>query len=499
MKFQNPILRGFYPDPSICRAGEDYYLVTSSFEFFPGVPLFHSKNLVNWRQLGHCLESDRTLNLRNCRASGGIYAPTLRYHEGHFYMVTTNVTGGGHLIVHTDDPARGWSEPVWVDMPGIDPSLLFDGGKVYFCSTGSKEGREAIWLVEVDPLTGEKTSLPVCISFGCGGRYPEAPHIYHIGEYYYLMLAEGGTEYGHSITIQRSEHLYGPYSPCPHNPILSHRDRMFCNIQATGHGDLLEDANGNWWMVCLAIRQLPGVMLHNLGRETFLAPVRWENGWPVVGNQGLIDYEMEGPLPQSPEPVQVCFEDHFGLPTIAPRWSFIRNPRPGSHALTEKGLVLRAADTLSMPGGSPAFVGVRQPEFRIAAEAVLQSPSQSGTLAGLTAYYNNSHYYALHISKQPSGLHAFLCRRVYDVEAVSDSVSLPDMESIRLRIEADEEHYSFFCILPDGNRVRIGSGRTAGLCTEGTESMTFTGVFLGLFCEKNEAVFSSFKLLPTEE
>ena len=298
MKYQNPAIKGFHPDPSVCFDGQDFYLVISTFEFFPGVPVFRSRNLVNWELIGHCLTEEEQLPLGECRPSGGIYAPTIRYHEGIYYMVTTNVSCGGHLIVHTKNPAGKWSAPVSVEQDGIDPSLLFDGDKVYFVSTLFQDGRQAIAMCEIDPLTGEKRTPSTVISHGCGGKFPEAPHQYRIGEYYYLMLAEGGTEYGHMVTISRSKSPYGPYKPCPHNPILTHRDEQVNPIQCTGHADLVQDANGNWWMVCLAVRPI-GTLLHNLGRETCLAPVKWENGWPVVGNGGRIAVDMDAPCRRS--------------------------------------------------------------------------------------------------------------------------------------------------------------------------------------------------------
>ena len=308
MKYRNPIISGYNPDPSICRVGDDYYIVNSSFEYFPGVPVYHSKNLVNWELIGNCLDRKSQLLLEKCKPSGGIYAPTLRYHDGTFFMTTTNVSHKGNFIVHTKDIKKGWSEPVWIDQGGIDPSLLFDDdGTVYFLSTATDEQGEAgIFMCEINPFTGEKLTESVVISRGCGGRYAEGPHLYKWFGKYYLMLAEGGTEYGHMETMLRSDFPYGPYEACPHNPILTHRDDMREEIYCTGHADMMEDHNGNWWMVCLAIRPCEEksnrVLLHNLGRETFLAPVVWdEEGWPVVGDKGLISLEMDGPLP-GPEP-----------------------------------------------------------------------------------------------------------------------------------------------------------------------------------------------------
>ena len=177
-QYHNPVIRGFNPDPSICRVGNDYYLVTSSFEYFPGVPLYHSTNLANWELLGHCLTSAEQLPLQGCSHSGGIYAPTIRYHAGRYYMTTTNASSIRNFIVHTDDLVQGWSLPVQVKQTGIDPSLFFDDdGKVYFTSTGFSEGKNAIQMCEIDPLTGTQNTVSRIISYGCGGCWPEAPHI----------------------------------------------------------------------------------------------------------------------------------------------------------------------------------------------------------------------------------------------------------------------------------------------------------------------------------
>ena len=287
-KYKNPIISGYNPDPSICRVGDDFYLVNSTFEFYPGVPVYHSKNLVNWELINYCLRDKEQLYLDGVRPSGGIYAPMLCYHNGEFFMTTTNVSHKGHLIVHTSDIYGEWSKPVWIDQGGIDPTLLFDGEDVYFASTSRDEDdRDGIFMCKINPYTGEKLSESVCISHGCGGICPEGPHIYKLNGKYYLLLAEGGTEYGHMVTMQRADSPFGPYEACPHNPILSHRDNPDGSIACTGHADLEVDQNGNWWLVCLGIRPSctpqRGLKLHHLGRETFLSPVIWnEEGWPVV-------------------------------------------------------------------------------------------------------------------------------------------------------------------------------------------------------------------------
>lgn len=206
--YENPIIKGFNPDPSVCRAGDDYYLVTSSFQYFPGVPLYHSKDLVNWEQIGHVLSRESQLPLKEARSWNGIYAPTIRYNNGKFYMITTNVTSNGNFIVTATDPRGAWSEPILLDIPGIDPSLFWDDdGRCYYC--GAADG---ITFCEINPDTGEKLSTPKTIWYGTGGRYPEAPHIYKKDGWYYLMIAEGGTEFAHGVTIARSRKGKHPLS-----------------------------------------------------------------------------------------------------------------------------------------------------------------------------------------------------------------------------------------------------------------------------------------------
>ena len=245
--YKNPIITGFNPDPSIVCVGEDYYLCTSSFEYFPGVPLYHSRNLINWQLIGYCLDRESQLDLKNSPSSMGVYAPTIRYYKGTYYMITTNIThainGGktGNLIVKTTDISGEWSDPVWIEHEGIDPSLYFEDDKAYYCGTGHDEKGDAIVLFEVDVDSGEILSDKKVISRGCGGKCPEGPHIYKINDWYYLMIAEGGTEYGHMVTMQRSKSIYGPYEKCPYNPILSNRNYGSEAIQCSGHADLFED------------------------------------------------------------------------------------------------------------------------------------------------------------------------------------------------------------------------------------------------------------------
>ena len=274
---ENPILPGFYPDPSICRVGEDFYLVTSSFAFFPGVPVFHSRDLIHWEQIGHVLTRPEQLPL-NCRhISGGIYAPTLRYFDGTFYMITTNVDGIGDFVCTAQDPAGPWSDMHIVHgAPGIDPSLFFDeDGSCWMCGNDWSKGYGVIWVAPFDTntfsLCGERVDLWRGAMHDAWA--PEAPHIYKKDGWYYLMIAEGGTEFFHSETIARAESITGKYKGYPGNPILTHRHLGYgAPITNTGHADLVELADGSWYMVLLACRPIEGYHL-NMGRETFITPV----------------------------------------------------------------------------------------------------------------------------------------------------------------------------------------------------------------------------------
>ena len=383
--FHNPVLGGFYPDPSICRVGDDYYLVNSTFEYFPGVPIFHSRDLVHWRRIGHCLTRKSQLNLDKIAASCGIFAPTLRYHDGTFYMITTNITRGGNFYVTAKDPAGPWSEPVWLDPDGMDPSLLFDDdGSVYYTRhKGGAHGYIAQCLLDVE--NGKLQGPLRKIWAGTGDQWPEGPHLNKIDGTYYLMIAEGGTSYDHMVTIARSGSPWGPFESNPNNPILTHRNRPDHPIQALGHADIIETPDG-WWMVCLGIRPQGGRM-HHLGRETFLAPVTWnENGWPVVNGGGTLEITM--PAPDLPEYTfeELPAKDEFENETLRLEYNYIRNPVEDNYLLTARPGWLRligSAVTMN-DQDSPTFVGRRQTDLNCRVSVKLDfNPRNENEEAGL--------------------------------------------------------------------------------------------------------------------
>ena len=282
MKYENPVIRGFNPDPSIVRNGRDYYLVTSSFEYFPGLPVYHSTDLVNWEQVGNALQRAEEFPLDTVGDSGGMWAPTIRFHAG-LYYVTATLQGYGSFIVTAEDPAGTWSAPVFLKgIGGIDPSILFDDGHLYYCTNESLDGREMISMEELDletfEVVGERRALSQCTD----AHFLEAPHVYHIGRYYYLFVAQGGTFFTHMENVFRSENVWGPYESCPYNPVLTNMFDPTWQVQCSGHADLFDDADGNFWVVHLGTRLSRRTMTH-LGRETFLTPVHFVDGWPVCG------------------------------------------------------------------------------------------------------------------------------------------------------------------------------------------------------------------------
>ncbi|HSA53929.1 MAG TPA: glycoside hydrolase family 43 protein, partial [Yinghuangia sp.] len=283
----NPIIPGFHPDPSICRAGDAYYLATSSFEYFPGVPIFRSTDLLRWEQIGNALDRPGQLKVHRGLEAGsaGIYAPTLRHRDGVFWLVTTNAVdrADGHMIVWSTDPAKGWSDPVHTKGAGgpggIDPDLAWDeDGTCHLTWTQSHR----ITQVAVDPLTGRVTSEPKVVWAGSGLAYVEAPHLYKRNGWWYLVVAEGGTERGHAVSVARSRSISGPFESHPANPIFSRRSTAH-PVQSTGHADLIELADGRWAAVYLGVRPRgSSPRFHVNGRETFLAGVEWADDWPVL-------------------------------------------------------------------------------------------------------------------------------------------------------------------------------------------------------------------------
>ncbi|MEK6336222.1 MAG: glycoside hydrolase family 43 protein [Acidobacteriota bacterium] len=482
--FENPVIPGMAPDPSVCRVGDDFYLVTSTFEYFPGVPVYHSRDLIHWRLLSYSLSRESQLPLRRLTRNGGIWAATIRHHDGTFYVVTTNKSEGhGNFFVHTKDPAGEWSEPVTLDQGGIDPSLFFDDdGKVYLTSAGSSGCPARICQSEIDIKTGKRLSEIKPLWSGTGGSSPEGPHLYKSNGYYYLMIAEGGTEYGHGETIARSRSPWGPFEANPRNPILTHRNFKSSPIQGTGHVDLIQAQDGSWWAVFLGFRPATR-MAHHLGRETLLAPVTWsDDGWPIINGNGTVTPQMPlKTLPQHSHP-ELPERDEFSQSKLALPWNFVRNLEPSRWSLIERPGWLRlkgAASTLEDPEAPPVFIGRRQQHFeREVTTEVDFRPSRPEEEAGLALRMNDRHHYELGIRGGSGGREVYLRFAIGSIRAVTATKSI-GAGPVRLRIRCSKERYRFSYSLGNESFQDLGSVETRYLASEVADG--FNGVFVGMF------------------
>lgn len=508
MKYRNPVIAGFYPDPSICRVGEDFYLVNSTFEFFPAVPIMHSRDLVHWKQIGHCITRDSQLTLHKDAAGQngtGIFAPTIRYHEGIFYMIVTNVGSGdgtGNFYIWTKDPAGEWSDPVFLDAPGIDPSLFFDeDGRVYYTGTNDTK----IYLQELDLKAGKLLGKPKEIWGGSGGAYAEGPHLYRKDGWYYLLISEGGTERCHMLTMARSKNVEGPYDPCPHNPVMTNRS-LGLPIESVGHADLVQDQHGRWWAVCLGTRPLGYPPRHNLGRETMLLPVDWSGEWPVFGDHGRVleEFEVEalpdGRSGQCTAEGQCSgpdfFEDDFqaGKPDFS--WNYLYNPDEALFEYRKEGLCLHGNENCLKDADSIAWIGRRQQHHVSETCVTLTFPvSLEGEEAGLTVYMNCRHHYEAALCCENQKRKLIFRRQIGSLEKVECEVEdIP--ASVRLKLTSDKEFYIFSYQTRDGSWKELGRGEVQYLTTE--VGGRFTGNYIALYAGGNgrpcreEAVFSDF-------
>ncbi len=492
--YRNPVIPGFHPDPSVCRVGEEYFLVTSSFTYFPGVPIFRSTDLVHWIQVGNVLDRPSQLDLSATSAwsSMGVYAPTIRQFRGRFWMITTNATAAGfdNFYVTADDPAGPWSEPVHVTVSGIDPDLAWDEAGncwVHFSAGGR------IMRCRIDDRTGEVLEPAVPTWSGTGLQYPEAPHLVRRGDSWYLLIAEGGTERGHAVSIARGPSPAGPWESCPANPILSHRstDRP---IQNTGHADLVEAIDGSWWMVCLGTRPrgvTPG--FHVLGRETFLVPIEWVDGWPVVGN---LDLAMPTSPPGGSGSAVLPTRDDFDGTLLAAHWVSVRAPYADSASVTDRPgwLTLYGRDA-GLDDARPVFVGRRQQHHRCRVRACVDPGSASE--AGLVVRMDERAHYEIFVGDGTIRARA----RIGPVSGIVAAAPLPSRWPV-LRVETEEGSFG-----PD--RVVLGYDSEAGafevlakldgryLSTEAAGG--FIGRVIGVYAVGGTASFDWFDYESLEE
>jgi alpha-N-arabinofuranosidase len=419
-QYENPILPGFYPDPSITRAGDDYYLINSSFAYYPGIPVFHSRDLVHWKQIGNAIDRPGMLDFSGLATSRGVFAPAISHHDGLFYIINTCVDCGGNFVITARDPAGPWSDPVWLNFGGIDPSIFWDDdGKAWIVWNDSPEGQplyeghRAIWIQQFDPvqmqMVGEKH---VVVNGGVDiSKKPvwiEGPHTYKVGGRYYLMAAEGGTSVNHSEVILSSEKVGGPYVPYASNPILTQRDLDPARpmpITSAGHADLVQTPNGDWHAIFLAVQPYEG-NLYNTGRETFMLPVNWQKdeqgiAWPIILPKGVaIPAAVDLPdLPgQVQEPHYTRYSHHFGYSYggAAPLdWLQIRTPKSDFlTVLNDETIGLTALpEAIGDVQSHPAFIGLRQKHVNASFSTVVNyQPLKEGDRAGILAVQNDDFY-----------------------------------------------------------------------------------------------------------
>ncbi len=488
MIYQNPIVKGFYPDPSVCTANGKYYMVCSSFQYFPGVPLFESEDLVNWKQIGYVLTRKTQVMLHKINSSGGVFAPTIRFNNGRFYMVTTNSTTQQNFYVYTDDIYGEWSEPVYVDQGGIDPSLFFEDGRTYFISNGcDDEGRNGVTQCEINIETGEKLSASKCIWQGSGGRFLESPHMYKINGKYYLMAAEGGTEYGHMITYARADSVWGEFKSYGNNPVLTNRNKAPYIIQGIGHGDLIQDHNGDWHIICLGFRQIDmWAPFHTLGREVFMIPVAFsDDGWFTAGNDGTAEgsYEIKGDFTQE-EKRHYTFENtNWNID-----WCYMRHPYFENYQLSDSKAVLHGTDITLEETDSPTFIAIRQRDFDFTLNTDVSIDNGEG---GITVYSCENEHYDIAIRENKGCYEAVLKLNIGDAKHEQTCIPVSS-DKLHIIIKASRVYYDFFIIDSD-KEIHLGGGRSKYLSSEVSEG--FTGVMLGLYAiGNNTAEFENFSL-----
>ena len=422
-EYLNPVLAGFYPDPSITRVGDDYYLVNSTFTYFPGIPIHHSKDLVNWTQIGNVISRPSQLNFDTLGISRGVFAPSISYHDSTFYVLNTCVDCGGNFLATATNPAGPWSDPVWLpEIDGIDPSLFFDDdGKAYIMNNGPPvgkaeyDGHRAIWIQEFETksnkLVGPRTMLVNGgVDFATKPIWIEGPHMLRKDGHYYLTAAEGGTAEGHSQVVLRSDHVRGPFIAFTGNPIITQRNlgtREF-PITSAGHAELVQTQRGDWWSIFLATRPYEGD-LYNTGRETFLLPVEWVDGWPIILPAGeTVPYVHAKPAlpadvaPAVPTHGDFTLRDEFSDSVLAPYWNMIRVPQEKWYdfAAMPGWLTLKARSADITKFRQPSFIGRRQQHQNASVSTMMQyMPAKDGDKAGLVAFQNDAFNYVLAVAR----------------------------------------------------------------------------------------------------
>lgn len=489
MLLPNPLIPGFNPDPSVVRVGDDYYLCTSSFEYLPGLPIYHSKDFIHWDLIGHVVTTEHQLASADIPTNGGAWAPTIRHHDGVFYVVVTDAMGRGTLVFSATDPAGKWSDGTLTNISGIDPDIFWDDkGDCYATFSGLQLGGKefgkhlGIQQAKIDITTGQLLEEPRSIWSGVGGMFPEAPHIYKKDDWYYLFIAEGGTERGHGESVARSRNLTGPFESGPNNPFLSARSTSR-PIQNTGHGDLVQLTNGDWAMVLLGMRTRGQTRsFSSLGRETFATNITWQDGWPVA--------EPVQPSDVVPAPEFVA---EFNQGVLNSEFVAIRRLPSSVSRLESDGLHIKG-EGKSMSDLRPAFVGRRLRRH----EGIVKANLSVNGIGGLSIRYDEVSHYDIEVAGEKVIARSSISRIVHEVEANNYSA------------DANTELYMEFVgtgskFTIDGQScdfIRLGYFDKTGIKNQVAEfdgrylsaevACSFTGRVIGVYCTEGEVVLSKY-------
>ena len=474
-EYQNPIAAGFYPDPSIVRVGDEFYMVNSSFSYFPGIPIHRSTNLVDWEPLGYVLTRESQLKLTGASVSRGIYAPTIRYHEGTFYVITTGVDGaGGNFVVTATDPAGEWSDPYYLpEIDGIDPSIFFDeDGRTYITHNGPPigeplyNGHRAIWKWEFDlskmqvvPNSG-KVIVNGGVDLSKKPVWVEGPHLYKINGWYYLMCAEGGTAESHSEVVFRSRSLEQPFEAYTENPILTQRDLDTARespIATAGHADMVQLDDGSWWAVFLATRNYQQHYF-NTGRETFLLPVSWKDGWPVILAAGeAIPYRQTAPkgldvtVNAQALTGNIIHRDKFDSGRLGWQWNMLRGGDSSWMKLKGNGGLSLTPNSVKLSQlEQPVFVGRRQQNLSYRAEADMVAALSESVHAGVTVFQSEQAHYFFYLSLRNGEY--WLSVDMADKPVTAQKLGkLVDTKQIKFIVEGDKGELSLSYQLESGS------------------------------------------------
>ncbi|MCG8702397.1 MAG: glycoside hydrolase family 43 protein [Bacteroidales bacterium] len=490
----NPILTGFHPDPSICRVGDDYYMVNSSFEWFPGIPIYKSRDLVNWKLIGYGLTRTNQVELpEGLPDSRGIYAVSIRYNDGIFYLITTCVKCKGNFYITATDPAGEWSDPVWLGSKGIDPSLFWDDdGRCYYTGHGNitKENpwpqKNGAWMQELDlqqkKLVGKKVQLTH--GHATNARWTEGPHIYKIEGKYILLVAEGGTGFHHCVSMHHSDSLWGPYVPFHSNPVLSHRQfGMKYPVHSVGHADIIQTQQGEWWMVTLGKRLVDGYSM--LARETFLTPMMFEDQegilTPVVNpGFGKLPVEAKRPgLPWTPVEQQPT-RDEFNGNKLALEWNFLRTPYEKWHIQKDGKLGLRLRPEVVDSFTNPSLIARRIQHHKWSASTQISfSSKKMNEHAGMILYRSSENHFKFVKGKDEIVI-------IKTEKGISKKVSKVDYaaKDLVMKVEINNLEVKFYYGTDLDNLIQLGDNLDIRLLSDEL-SGGFNGPFVGMYASSN--------------